>query len=117
MALETVGGASPQDGISRLTTEYIYWKIVSDTDFVGAAVYVAFKEESGDKPSEQDWNSGDLLEHPDDPESDAIRILVGPDGGVDLTPETSAPKTYRVWLRIDTQEENIIRSAGTLKVR
>ena len=117
MALETVGGTSPQDGISRLTTEYIYWKIVSDENFSSADAYVAFKEESGDKPSEQDWEAAEILEHPDDPENDAIRVLVGADGGVDLTPETASPQTYRVWLRIDTLEENIVRSAGTLKVR
>ena len=117
MALKVIGGTEEKSGISRLTTEYIYWPIISDDDFLGTTASVAFKTGTG-KPAPGDFNSAEVVPNPDDPTGQAVRCLVGPElTGVDLSPATAEPATYRVWVRLATGSENIVRLAGNLVVR
>jgi hypothetical protein len=117
MALQQVGGTEQKSGVSRLTSEYLYWIITSDDDFSAATAEVAFLPNSADtKPEVGDWSVADIVANPDNSEQSAVRLLVGPNGK-DLTPQTTGPVTYRVWIKIDTQSEQFVRSAGTLLVR
>lgn len=116
MALQNIGGSTEKSGISRLTTEYIYWNITSEADLGSASAQVAFTTEG--KPAGGDWNSAEIVSTPGASEQNSVRILVGPDyDGVDLDPTTTEPQTYDVWVKIDTGSEAIVRRAGTLKVR
>lgn len=117
MALEVVGGTEEKSGISRLTTEYLYWPIVSDDDLSGAVASVAFKTGTG-KPAAGEFETAAVVPNPDDGTQDAVRCLVGPElTGVDLTPDTADSTTYRVWVKLETGSENIVRLAGNLVVR
>lgn len=118
MALEEIGGVEATSGISRLTTEYLYWHITSDDDFSLDTAEVAFMPSNTTKPAEIDWNPATIVANPDDATQDSVRLLVGPDtGGIDLSPETSSAVTYSVWVRITTASERFVRRAGTLLVR
>lgn len=119
MALQQVGGTEEKTGISRLTTEYLYWIIESSNSFTEPAdtPYIAFIDADGGKPQTSDWNQASFETSPDDPEKLSIRLLVGPEGGKDLTPTGSLPLTYKVWARIDTASENFVRLVGNLTVR
>jgi hypothetical protein len=116
MALQVVGGAEPTSGISRLTEEFLYWIITTQSDIEGSDVYLAFMGSDQGKPGPADWNQGELVPNPDNPNQRAIKLKIGA-SGVDLTPPTAASVTYRVWARIETAVENIVRRAGTLTVR
>lgn len=116
MALEEIGGTETTSGISRLTTEYLFWLIESDEDFTNDTGSVAFMAGSDVKPTVTDWNPADIVPNPDDPAQLSVRLLVGPDGGVDLTPETSNT-VYSVWVKVVTASETFVRRAGTLLVR
>lgn len=116
MALQEVGGTEVTSGISRLTTEYLYWLITSDEDFSADTAEVAFMESNTVKPGIGDWNAADIVPNPDVPTQDSVRLLVGPSGGVDLTPPQDNT-IYSVWIRITTVSETFVRRAGTLLVR
>lgn len=119
MALETVGGPVSKTGMSRLTTEHVYFPITTDDDLTGFTVSLAFKDQSTAlKPEIADWVVGTLVASPDDPVVQTIRILIGPDlTGHNLTPPTAESVTYAVWVKIETGSEIIVRPAGTLAIR
>lgn len=118
MALEVVGGFEAKDGISRLTTEYLYWPLTTDDDFSAATASAAFLETNTSKPGSADWVTAEVVTNPDDVTSQAVRLLVGPElTGYDLTPATSDTLTYYVWVKLATSTEVIVRRAGTLQVR
>lgn len=114
MALDKVDAR----GISRLSTENLYWPIVSDEDFSDADAYVAFVV--GDEhPSPGDWVDASVVENPDDAEQQAVELLVGP-GGEDLSPDDQNMSVYSVWVRLDTgipTQQDFVRQAGRLAVR
>lgn len=118
MALEEIGGVETTSGISRLTTEFLFWHITSETDFSAATPEVAFMVNNTTKPTELDWNAATMVKNPDNIAQDSIRLLVGPGvGGVDLTPADTNAVTYSVWIRLTTVDEKFVRRAGTLLVR
>jgi len=117
MALEEIGGVESTSGISRLTTEYLYWHITSDSSFSAATAEVAFMPQNTTKPQEVDWNTATMTTNPDNVSQESIQLLVGPQGGVDLTPGTENAVTYSVWVRLTTGTERFVRRAGTLLVR
>lgn len=116
MALQEVGGTETTSGISRLTTEYLFWLVDSDEDFSTDAAQVAFMAGTDIKPAVNDWNPADIVPNPDNAAQTSVRLLVGPAGGIDLTPETSNT-VYSVWIKITTASETFVRRAGTLLVR
>lgn len=116
MALQEVGGTESTSGISRLTTEYLFWLIDSDEDFTTDTAEVAFMAGSDIKPATEDWNAASIVPNPDNETQLSVRLLVGPSGGVDLTPVENNT-TYSVWIRITTASETFVRRAGTLLVR
>jgi hypothetical protein len=118
MALQVVGGATTKTGISRLTTEYLYFGITSNNDMTNATAEVAFKVAGVGKPEASDWYPAEVVQTPGSLTQNSLRILVGPDGSaVNLTPPTSSEATYDVWARISRGVERIVRPMGTLKVR
>lgn len=117
MALEEIGGAEPTSGISRLTTEYLYWHMTTEQDFSGDTAEVAFMPQSTTKPGVSDWTAADIVTNPDDGAQNSVRLLVGPGGAKDLTPVGDTAVTYSVWIRITTVSETFVRRAGTLLVR
>lgn len=127
MALEQVGGAEQKSGISRLTLEHLYWKVLSNNNLTNAEAEVAFMPNTvTTKPGAADFSPAMIVADPDNEGAKAVRLLVGPGGDEDLTPETDDPATYRVWVRIniwndiitkDTLEQSIVRNVGTLVVR
>jgi hypothetical protein len=128
MALENIGGTEATSGISRKTTEYLYWVFTEAPDLAGTTTYVAFVEGQNDKPEGiaastpaalGEWITAPVVENPDNAAQDALRLLVGPGPGADitLTPGGTTPVTYRVWARIDIGDEQIVRRMGTLTVR
>lgn len=116
MALDKVDAR----GISRLSTEYLYWPIVSDEDFSDANAYVAFVVgDEHPEPVESPWVPASIVENPDDAEQQAVELLVGPDGE-DLSPADQNMVVYRVWVRLDTgieTQQDFVRQAGRLAVR
>ena len=114
MALEQVGGTEARSGISRLTTEYIYWPILSGDGLDGTNTSIGFAAGQGEPTI---WNPAEVVPNPDDPAQNVIRLLVGPDGGVDLSPDEGQSKTHRVWVKINFGAESIVRFIGTLVVR
>jgi len=119
MALQIVGGKISKEGMSRLTTEYVYWPIVTDTTIdESVTAELAFVDDSKIKPSTGDWTGAEIVVNPDDVQQNALRLLIGPEGGdKDLTPSTQGDMVYHVWVRISSGEERIVRRAGTLKIR
>lgn len=117
MALEEIGGVETTSGISRLTTEYLYWHLTSDNDFSGDTASVAFMASGSTKPGGSDWTVADIVPNPDDSAQDSVRLLVGPDGEKDLTPGGDSATTYNVWIKLTTVSETFVRRAGTLLVR
>jgi len=118
MSLQLVGGTLTTEGVSRLTTEHIYFPVTTSDSLTGYSTFVAFMDSVDLRPTLSDWNPSSVVNNPDDVSNQAIRILIGPElSGVDLTPITSAEKTYHVFVKIETPNESIIRRAGVLKVR
>jgi hypothetical protein len=117
MALQQVGGAESKSGISRLTREYLYWRIQSNNDLSGAAASVAFVIDDTGRPTTENWTAADIVPDPDDGTKFAIRLLVGPNTDRDLTPVSTDAVTYRVWIKLEIGSESIVRRVGTLLVR
>lgn len=118
MPLQVVGGTTPKSGISRLTTEFLYWTLTTSIDLSDANAEIAFIDDEQTKPSSQDWYVADIMPTPGDEDTPAVRILVGPENGdADLTPPTSEQVVYYVWVKIIKDVETIVRRAGTLLVR
>jgi hypothetical protein len=117
MALQQVGGVETKTGISRLTREYLYWRITSNNNVQSASAEVAFVSTVDGRPAENDWTPATIVADPDDATKSAIRLLVGPGGVIDLSPPTDVELTYRVWIRITIGTEQIVRRVGTLLVR
>jgi hypothetical protein len=118
MALQVVGGAAAKTGISRLTTEYLYFGILSNNNFDGATVEVAFKVAGSGKPQSADWTQAEIVPTPGNASQNSIRVFVGPDGGgVDLTPSGDSEANYEIYARISRGAERIVRPLGTLRVR
>lgn len=117
MALQQIGGVEAKSGISRLTTEYLYWRIDTEDDFSNDTASVAFLPDAEGKPDAGDWSIAEIVVDPDDATYSAVRLLVGPDGGENLTPVDTNSVTYRVWIKIETGTETFVRTAGTLLVR
>ena len=117
--LTPVGVSGSQSGMSRLTTEYVYWPFQGDNAiFTEADAQVSFRSSGDIKPGEEDWFEASIIEYPDDATLLAVRALIGPkNGGVDLTPDTAESVNYYVWVKIITSNEEIVRRAGTLMIR
>lgn len=139
MELEQVGGIKSKTGISRLTTEYLYWHIDSDYDFSSALAHIAFVEntrnsmpslykepaveesgeESGESGEESDqWYEASIVQRPDGEDGWSVQALIGPAGGIDLSPDGENPLVYKVWIRLETNDgQAFVRLAGSLAVR
>ena len=127
MALEQIGGAEQKSGISRLTLEHLYWRVLSNNNLSNAEAEVALTPNSvTTKPAAEAFTTAEIVTDPDNEAQKAVRLLVGPGGDKTLTPSTDEPETYRVWIRINiwdsiteknNLEQSIVRSVGTLVVR
>lgn len=118
MSLETVGGPVSTEGLSRLTTEHIYFPITTVESLAGVTASVAFITTQDGEPLPADWVAASIVNLPySDPVTEAVRILVGPDlTGHDLTPASAADQIYYCWVKLETGSEIIVRTAGTLTV-
>ena len=96
--------------ILRLSTEYVWHEIATDSDLSGSSAEIAFsKEESGTYPlpETESWNEADLVNQ------DGIwwvRFLVGPAG------HSLDPGKYRTYIRLTDNPEIIVRTTGYLTV-
>ncbi len=97
-------------GISKLTTEYLYWEIDTATNLDDVTSEVAFIDESnGGEPLDEDWVTAELVDHPLDPDHKAVRLLVGPWDGSNGSPYELESGDYTVWIRLTTDTERIVR--------
>jgi hypothetical protein len=127
MALEQIGSIEAKTGISRLTLEHLYWRVLSNNNLDTASAAVAFSPNTVTaKPTPAQFTAAAIVVDPDDEARKAVRLLFGPGGDIELTPSGDDPVTYKVWVRIDiwsgpgatgTLEQSIVRSVGTLVVR
>jgi hypothetical protein len=120
MSLQVVGGPAAKSGMSRLTTEHIYFPIKTDQSLDGVSVSLAFLPSSEAKPATEDWVSSDLVDTPGAPTDTpmSIRLLVGPElSAHTLTPASPSGQTYHCWAKLTTGSEVVVRRAGTLMIR
>lgn len=107
--------------IDRLGTEYLAASITfkrGESDDI-QSVGVWWSDDPDERPEDlDDFTSVDYVDAEDDPDTPLaesgkrdILVLVGPDGEVELD-----EGTYQFWVRISTEDEEIIRHVGRVRV-
>ncbi|MER5584101.1 hypothetical protein ABT090_21015 [Streptomyces asoensis] len=92
--------------IPASTTEFVHVPVSAPAgvDLTGVPVRIAIVAH-GANPADDEWQDAEWADG-------AARLLVGPDGGLELT-----IGTYRVWVAVDPPgAENITRLSGPLKI-
>jgi hypothetical protein len=116
MPLQQVGATETLAGISRLTREYLYWRLTSGNNLSGVSASVAFAVGTS-IPGTGDWRTAAIVADPDEPASSAVRLMVGPGSLAPWPNPGTEPVTYRVWIMLNNGVEEIVRNVGTIVVR
>lgn len=108
----------------REGTELLWFPLTEIRGDVGAiqSVHLFFATSPTARPGAEDWEDATLVLPTDTPLGDGltvphIAVLEGPEGDIDLTPQTTEPVDHQVWWGIRTATEFIVRKHGLVTVQ